>query len=171
MLEPVLFGIQCLQKSCQIWYCFEIAQPLMPRRSAVNAGAPSLSCLCHCDLNYVRVQRTSILSYLHLLQTHLCTECSFHLLFVALNLFFMLFSEPLQSIWEPTLKFSLMARFYFCYPALMDSFCLLELLGEEISQRKNKPIQFETGFGVPASQVLPCWSRFIIEYTVIHLYA
>lgn len=142
----------------------------MPRSSAVNARAPPISCLCHCDLNYVKVQRTSILFYCHLLQTHLCTECSLHLFFVTLNLFFMLFSEPLQSIWELTLKFSLTARFYFCYPALMDSFCLLELLGEEISQRINTPIQFETGSSVPASQVLPWWSRFIIEYTVIHLY-
>lgn len=143
----------------------------MPRSSAVNAGAPSISCLWQCVLNYVKMQRTSVLFYCHLLKTHLCTECSLHLLFVTLNLFFMLFSEPLQSIWELTLKFSLTARFYFCYPALMDSFCLLELLEEEIAQRINKPKQFETGFSVPASQVLPSWSRFIIDYTVIHLYA
>lgn len=142
----------------------------MPRSSAMNVGAPPISYLCQSDFNYVKVQGTSILFYRHLLQTHLCTECSLHLLFVTLNLFFMLFSEPLQSIWELTLKFSLTARFYFSYPALMDSFCLLELLGEEISQRIKKPIQFETGFSVPASQVLPCWSRFVIEYTVIHLY-
>lgn len=136
----------------------------------MNAGAPSISSLCQCDLNYVKVQRISVLFYCHIFQTHLCTECSLHLLFVALNLFFVLFSEPLQSIWELALKFSLTARFYFCYPALMDSFCLLELL-EEISQRINKPIQFETGVSVPASQIHLCWSRFIIEYTEIHLYA
>lgn len=90
--------------------------------------------ISRCSLSFV---------LLAFLQTHFCTECLLQLLFVSFNLFFLLFSEPLQSIQELTLKFTPTARFYFCYPALVDTFCLLELLGEEISQRISKPIQFD----------------------------
>lgn len=49
----------------------------------------------------------------------------------------MLFSEPLQSIRELALKVFLTARLYFCNPGLMDSFCLLEFLGESFSENKQ----------------------------------
>lgn len=90
----------------------------------------------------------------------------------------MLFSEPLQSIRELTFKFSLTARFYFRYSALMGSFRLLEFLGEEMPQRISKAKQFHLrldllyqlrkSLSIEADLSLSAWKLIFIQILDFH---